>query len=116
MGDCTYINFSKTMATRSDDLNEYLELKMKEITYVNQKTKSTSIYSFKYSADKSSWYLSRAENNYSTFDVEKDKIADVQEVVGYPKDMQWIAMSQFDPKMLEIAFRKNRKVQYSSIN
>lgn len=108
--DCTNIDFAKKIATQPDDLNEYLETGPGTITYTNQYTRSTSIYSFNFSKERNTWFLKSATNNYSRDSASGANLENVRETAQFPRDIEWIPMRDFDPRKLEQAFEANRTV------
>ncbi len=101
--------FFNEVAKNAKDLSDNLKLSKDSLVYVNQGEKSSTTYSFKYSAETSGWRLDRAESHYSVPSETSDDLDSYEETAAYPKDFALISLADFDPARIEDAMRANKK-------
>lgn len=100
--------FFNDLARRATDLSEHLELGPGRLAYVNQGAKSSTTFTFKYSAEKSDWYLAQAQSHYSVPSVSGGGLDSFTESAAHPGDLPWMSLTGFDPAVVEAAMRKNK--------
>ncbi|MEP7186972.1 MAG: hypothetical protein ABI767_14165 [Rhodanobacter sp.] len=101
--DCTYNDVARRAPSMS--LNDNLSVAPGSTVYVNQKDRGDSTFYFKWSREKSTWYLSRA--TASNPDGGSGNVTDVS--ASYPEDFAWTTMSAVDPDAIAQILEKHGK-------
>jgi hypothetical protein len=104
--DCVY----NEDAQNSSDLSENLEVKPLHITYVNQHMGGYDSYSFKYSKDKKTWYLSQAISTFSEDNEKTGNKDSFEESVNYPASIKWMPLSKFDPLGIQKELKEHKSI------
>lgn len=108
--DCTYKNFERKRASRSDDLNDLIELKLREIIYHNEKERpGNATFRFELSKKRGVWRLDEIEVVHVRSGEKEVEV--FEQKASYPRDFGLITMDEFDPfsDKLNAALLKNEK-------
>ena len=102
--ECTFNEAAK--AAGALGLNHNLTVSSTEITYFNELARGSTAYTFAWSKEKSDWHLQHVEA--SSVQNGDDGVVVYKSVLDYPSSLPWIALTDFDPKLIREAVAKSR--------
>lgn len=108
--DCTYKNFERERASRPDDLNDLIELKLRKIIYHNEKERpGNATFRFELSKTRGVWRLDEIEFVHVRSGEKEVEV--FEQKASYPRDFGLITMDEFDPfsDNLNTVLLKNEK-------
>lgn len=104
--DCQYNESTKHALPLA--LNNKLTVEPDKITYFNELSRGGATYTISWSRDKLAWHLQHIEA--SSVENDQNGVTVYKSSLEYPATLPWMALTDFEPRLLREFIVKNRKV------